>query len=59
MHLIFCWNVLKEKTFFKSGEQLTVVFFQFIAENNDRLELSDNNETLLEERIFWGMSPLS
>ena len=52
MHLIFCWNVLKEKTFFKSGEQLTVVFFQFIAENNDRLELSDNNETLLEERIF-------
>ena len=48
MHLIFCWNVLKEKTFFKTGEQLKVVFFQFIAENNDRSKLSDNTETLLE-----------
>ena len=55
---MFCLNVLKESTFFKIGEQFKVIFFQFIAEKNDRLKLCDSSETL-EELIFWGLSPLS
>ena len=47
----------QKKRFFKIGEQFKG-FFQFIEEKNDRLKLYDDGETLVEEIIFCGLSPL-